>query len=130
MSASEKQLEHLRKLNLRNRGNIEFGKRISAGKTGKKVKNYKSHRHSEETKRKISEKNKVSGTGFKKGVIHSKETRGKMSKAKFGKKYTAEQRYNMSKSHLGLFSKEKHPNWKGGVTPLSTRIRNTNHYRK
>lgn len=130
MAKSERQLEHLRKLNLHNRGNVEFGKRISAGKIGKKVKNYKSHKHSEETKRKIGEKNKANGTGLKKGFVHSEETKRKIGIKNTGKKPTVEQRKKMSESHIGLLSKEKHPNWKGGITPLSTRIRNTNYYRK
>ena len=70
------------------------------GRTGK--------HHSEETKRRISEKLK--------GRIFSKETREKLSKSireyHFLNPTTEESRRKNSLTHRGMFAKEKHPRWK------------------
>lgn len=68
--------------------------------------------HTDEWKRKISERVK--------GEKHPM----------YGKHHTEETREKMIKSHIGLQKRENHPNWKGGITPLTKRIRRSFEYRQ
>ncbi len=47
-----------------------------------------------------------------------------------GKKATEEAIKNQSKAHVGLQRGIKHPNWKGGLTPVVMSIRNSFRYRQ
>lgn len=65
------------------------------------------------------------------GVKLSKQHRekiglgGKGIKKPFSKKHLE----NLSLSHIGKASKEKHPNWKGGITPINQAIRHSTEYK-
>lgn len=111
-----------------------------------RMKNRKTSKLTEETKRKISETLKRKGirpplhdnTGFK----HTDESKEKMSKARFGKKASSEARKNMSLAHMGnkpteetkekmseAHKGEKHWNWKGGISGENARIRRSKEYK-
>ena len=55
----------------------------------------------------------------------SEATKSKMRLKKLGKKRTLLERINISEGHKG----SKHPNWKGGITPINARIRNSLEYK-
>jgi len=98
---------------------------------------------SEETKRKISERNK--------GKHSSKETGRKISLALKGRKLSEEHKRKLSLSHKGkpsskgmlgkhhsletrikksrMWQCEKNPNWKGGISPTSNKIRGSLEYK-
>ena len=82
---------------------------------------------SDETKRKMSERKKGRYLGRDNsffGKLHTEEVKKKMSKAKKGVKKptrTEEHRKNISKTKTG----ERNPNWKGGITPMILKIRNS-----
>ena len=72
-----------------------------------------------------------------KGKVLSEEHKRKLSEAHKGKKMSEEQRLAMSLARKGKvpinvlrgdFKGEKHPNWKGGITPLTIKIRNSKEY--
>ena len=46
-----------------------------------------------------------------------------------GKHYSKEHRLKISKSQIGLKAGSKHPNWKGGITPLRYKIYNSMEYK-
>jgi len=71
----------------------------------------------------------VSKTVFKKGHIVPQEWRRKISKNRKGIKHSEEAKRKMSKSHIGIQAKEKHPNWKGGITPENIKIRHSEEYK-
>jgi hypothetical protein len=48
------------------------------------------------------------------GKKHSEETKEKIRSRRIGTKASKETREKMSKTHKGLCSGKKHPNWKGG----------------
>lgn len=100
---------------------------------------------SEKTKEKIRKKNKgkhfSSNTEFKKGqkglglYKRSKETKEKIRLSRLGKKASEISKEKMSLSHLGKpgywtgkkrldNTGDKHPNYKGGITPENRKIRN------
>ena len=100
-------------------------------------------KHSEETKRKIAEKIRgrdISGWRHKigkamRGKKHSVKSRLKMSQSQKGKVLSEETKARISESmkRLGLkpnrMALEKHWAWKGGVTSLNHRIRNSIEYK-
>lgn len=76
--------------------------------------------HSEETREKMS-KARI-GKHFS---PHSEETRAKMSRARMGITYSDETRRKMAVAHSG----SKCPFWRGGVTSVNAKIRQTIEYR-
>jgi hypothetical protein len=111
-------------------GRFIKGSRINLGK-----------HHSLETKKKISEAKKKNPTkywlGKKRGHL-PQSWRDSISKANKGKKHSIKWGKNIA---IGLKKSkkvainilklrgEKHPNWKGGLTPISLRIRHSIEYR-
>lgn len=78
---------------------------------------------SEETKRKMSESSKgKAGTFGHLGYKHSQESKDKISCKKKGIKPTLEIRLKMRESSL---KGEKSPNWRGGITEINKKIRNS-----
>lgn len=69
--------------------------------------------------------------GRKLGHFVSEETKLKISKKRYGKKASVLTREKMSETHkklksgsrLPVFIGENNPNWKGGITPLTSRVR-------
>lgn len=63
------------------------------------------------------------------GMKNSLLMREKSSLSHRGKKFTIKHRENLRKSHIGLLTGEKHPMWKGGITPINASIRNSSKYK-
>ena len=98
-------------------------------------------KHSEETKRKMSiaskgkmksEKHKIKISLAKIGKKHSEETKRKMSESRKGNKHpcwgrhwklSEESKKNIRIGAIKLVKSGKHPNWKGGITPINNKIR-------
>jgi len=101
---------------------------------------------SEETKRKIGEANKIKATEYLlshperrellskvwKGRKHSEETKLKISLGNKGKlkPQTPEHKKKLSLARLGKYEGENHPNWQGGKTPESQKIRKSVEYKQ
>mgnify|MGYP001612041333 CR=1 FL=1 len=85
---------------------------------------------SEEHKKKISEAHKKSGHKWPSplGKKKSDIAKEKMKIFHTGKRATTETKRKMSWSHLGKHDGEKHPNWKGGITPVNQQIRHSLEY--
>lgn len=102
----------------------EWKKRLSKLYSGKKRGIMK-----EETKQKISGalkgKHNSPTTMFRKGYTVPKEWKEKISKFFKGRKLSEEVKSKIRKSHL---RGEKHPFWKGGITPLNKKIRDSLEY--
>ena len=79
--------------------------------------------HTEETKRKVSEAKRRNPTRYWLGKKLSEEHREKARKANLGKMFSHE--VNMKKGSRG----EKNGNWKGGITPINSKIRHSEEYR-
>lgn len=59
----------------------------------------------------------------------SDETKAKLRAINLGKKLSKETKQKITRSLIGKFAGEKHPNWKGGITPMNERIRKSGEYR-
>jgi hypothetical protein len=97
--------------------------------TGEKLGFKKGHKTSIEIRKKISESVKKNPSRFwlgKKRPSFSDECRSKMSKSHKGMKHTQEELLKMSMSQVGF----KNHQWKGGITKLYRRVRNSKFYRK
>jgi len=94
----------------------------------------KGFKHSEETKKKISEnsakfwRGKTFSSEHKQKLkiarrkrVTTEETRGKISKSHKGLKHSVKSKMKMSKNRKG----DKNPNWKGGLTPEYLRVRHS-----
>jgi len=97
-------------------------------------------KHSEETKalmrlkakgRIVSNITKEKLRMFRLGRKHSEETKKKMSVARKGKKngFYGKNHSMETRLHLSTFKGEKKGNWKGGVTPITKKARDTFEYR-
>lgn len=87
---------------------------------------------------------KPNETSFKKGHtawnsgkkgVYSEERLKQMSEMKKGipawnkgKPWSEEVKLKLSKAHIGLLTKDKHPNWQGGITKINLQIRNSFKY--
>jgi len=71
-------------------------------------------------------------TAYKKGnKPWNKGLKGFQAKEKhplWGKKHTKKTKSKISKNHA-YFSGKNHPNWKGGITPINFKIRNSKEYK-
>jgi len=108
---SEDSRKKISEANLRNPQRYWLGKRLT-----------------EVAKKKLSEKQKAKGTipPSRKGTKSSEETRLKQSRSLKGKKggFLGGKHTEETKKRIGLaFRGDKHPNWKGGITPLVMKIR-------
>lgn len=97
-------------------------------------------RPSEETRRKMS----ISHTGLKRteefkknrtgklngnfGRKHTEEERKKMSEAQKNRIHTPEIGAKISKALKGKLVGEKNPAWRGGITPINQKVRNSKEY--
>lgn len=120
--------EHIEKVAQAHRGthpNKESRIKMSLAQIGRK--------HSKETKNKIGLANKgrvfsletrKKMSDFRKGTHHSLETIEKMRNIKRGKKFSKETREKIGFIHRG----SKSHLWKGGVTPINFKIRNSLDY--
>ncbi len=92
---------------------------------------------SEETKRKISnslmghkgakmsDAHKKRMSEYSKNRVHTLEERKKQSLLMMGHKISESTRQKLRDSHKGLLVGSKSPTWKGGITPVNLKIRNS-----
>jgi 5-methylcytosine-specific restriction endonuclease McrA len=115
---------------------IETRKKMSLARTGIKLSDeikkkmrlaHKGKKMSKEHCENIS-KSKKGCHIWSKGKKFSKERR-KISESNKGKKHTEETKAKLSKSKMGQNAGEKHYCWKGGVTPINMKIRNSKEYK-
>ncbi len=66
---------------------------------------------------------------MKKGYKHSEETKRKITQKATGRILSTETRLKLSKIRKGKLVGVKNPNWKGGVTPIHQAIRNSPEYK-
>lgn len=103
---------------------------------------HKGRMHTEEEKRKVSEKLKgrvpwnaglkgvrPAGLTFK-GKKHTQESIEKTRNFFLGKPKTQEHRDKLSKARMGKYRGEESGAWKGGITPFALSIRTTFEYRQ
>jgi len=106
---SEKTREKIRKSNLGRKCSEEARKRMSKAQKGRKI--------SEEHRRKLSK--------ARQGIKLSEETKRKLSEINKGKKLSEECKKKIGEACKG----KKHPNWKGGITPINNKIRGSLEYK-
>jgi len=73
-----------------------------------------------------TETEKINISESLKGRHLSEEHKRRMSKANLGRYHSEETKRKISEANIG----NKHPNWKGGITPLQFQIRNSFEYRQ
>lgn len=89
--------------------------------------------HSQETKNKISETLKKKGikpitAGWNKGIPAWNKGKTKKDYPQFSNSGVKKGNSPWNKGTIGLQAMEKHPNWKGGITPLNVKIRTSREY--
>lgn len=82
-------------------------------------------RHSKES----IEKNRLKHLGMKKPLKAYSFGCGEKN-INYGKHLSKDIRKKLSDSHIGILSKEKHPKWKGGISPLNLIIRGSARYKE
>ncbi len=85
---------------------------------------WKGKKLSEEHKKMMSLAHKGKPRPWRIGMKHTLEARQKMSLVRKGKHYSPKTEFKK-----GNMSLEKHPFWKGGITPLLVKIRNLDEYK-
>jgi 5-methylcytosine-specific restriction endonuclease McrA len=119
--------EAKRKVSEANKGRIcseEHRKKISESLKGNPNLGWAKGIHlSEERKKRLSELGKGENNPFY-GKKHSEETKKRISERAKGRIYPKERREKVSIRTKG----ENNPNWKGGITPLILKIRNSPKY--
>ena len=149
---SEKELERRRKLSEANKG-----KRLSKETIQKIIKNRKGKKHSEETKEKIKKKaigrkyskeSRKKMSEIQKGIKHNleglkkyyethevwnkgltKEINKKLKEVGYKNSIALKGKVPKSAFKVGQNIGEKHWKWKGGITPINKRIRNSLEYK-
>ncbi len=61
------------------------------------------------------------------GTHQSEESKRKKSEAMVGRKFSNEHRKHLSENHAD-FTGENGPNWRGGITPLNKKVRNSDKF--
>ena len=115
------------KLSLQTRLNMSKAKNghLTSEKTRKKISlANKGRKHTKEARERISQALKGKPSSFK-GKKRSEEFNEKNRQSHLGKKHTEETREKMSNAQRG----EKSRWWKGGITPINKKIRNSLEYR-
>jgi len=103
------------------------GRRCKECGRKKRIASFTGFKHSEETRIKLAERNRLRNQSpeqrrkvseANKGRVWPLEKRLELSRARqgsgngfYGKQHTEETRKKLSKSHKGLLAREKHPNW-------------------
>ena len=129
--------EHKKKLSESHKGKVPWNKNKKVGPLSEehreklsiiaKERNFgewlRGVKFSEERKKRMSE------SALKRkevnGYVNSPETRKKISIANKGREFSEESKKKMSDSHIGQIAGDKNPNWKNGITPENTKIRNS-----
>jgi len=78
--------------------------------------------------RKLSEEHIRKSVEGRKDYCHSEKTKQRIGDGNRGKKRTDEAKKKMSESHMGKCLGINGSNWKGGITPINKRIRNSYEY--
>lgn len=117
-------IETRKKIGESTKGRIPWNKGIKTGH----IPWNKGKTHSDETKRKIGLKSKISSLGNKSrtGMKNSPEHIEKNRQYRLGKKASLETRLKIANLRRG----EKSPWWKGGLTPINKQIRKSEEYIK
>jgi len=95
--------------------------RIAVGQATKKRLLKNGFLFNKEMQDKATQSRKKLGIGFQKRNILGKKNKGR----EIGRKW----REKLRQSHKGLFVGEKHPNWKGGITPINDTVRHSIEFR-
>lgn len=124
--------EHKRKISLSLIGkpkSLEHNKKVSeALKSFYQIHKRKGQPCSDETKRKIGLANSIILKGRNINGDKLVEWNKKNGNYWKGKRMSEEIRKKQSHSHVGIQAKEKHPQWKGGITPINQVIRHSEKY--